>query len=371
FLKQYYANQTILPKEILLEEPVDDGAAIEAYLSEAAAGFADTDKGNEGGADKGGGFLSSGHAVSQESGQGTENRPHTRVRLTIPERGKKHDLLLLAQKDVRESAELRAGLMAVRQEKDAAAIGQLLQIAGAAKDAGAAEPRIEAYDISHTGGADSVGAMVAFRGAEKSRRDYRRFKIRSEDGADDYGAIQEVLVRRFRRGLAGEKGFDELPDILLIDGGRGHVAAAEQALSALNVGIPVLGMVKDDKHRTRGLVARDNGDDTGAFSESDDARAFIETDLAGFPDLFHLIGTIQEEVHRFAVEYHRSLRGKRAVYSELNDISGIGEKRRAALLLKFGDIEGIRNASADELAAVPGMNQKSADQVFHHFRGED
>jgi excinuclease ABC subunit C len=321
FLKQYYANQTMFPREILLEEKIEDMAGIEDYLS-GAAGY--------------------------------------RIRLSVPKRGDKYALLKLAQKDIRETETLADDLISARKDRNAAAEAALREIAGIPDPvAGQGSPgrlRIEAYDISHTGGEDSVGAMVVFRGAEKSRADYRRFKIRTTDdvgkSADDYASMQEVLYRRFKKGLAGEKGFDELPDIILIDGGKGHVAAAEQITAALGIDppIPILGMVKDDRHRTRGLVSKGT-----------------ETDLAHTPELYHLTGTIQEEAHRFVVDYHRGVRGKNLAKSELDEISGIGEKRRRALLLKYGGVEAIRTASVDELAAVPGMNRAAAEAVSAHF----
>jgi excinuclease ABC subunit C len=163
--------------------------------------------------------------------------------------------------------------------------------------------------------------------------------------------MQEVLYRRFKRGLAGEKGFDKLPDLILIDGGKGHVTAARQILDAMQVHIPALGMVKDDHHRTRGLVATDG----------------TETELTAQPKLYHLIGAIQEEVHRFAIEYQRGVRGKKLTQSELDDVPGIGAKRRNALFLKYGDIGAIKAAPADELAAVPGMTRRAAEALLNHF----
>ena len=315
FLKQYYENQTMIPKEIILEEKIDDAAAIEKYLTKAA-----------------------------ERG----------VRLAVPERGDKKALLTLAQKDIQETGALAEDLLASRKDREAAVEEALRQAAGLS---GTGPVRIEAYDISHTGGEDSVGAMVVFRGTEKSGADYRRFKIRTTDdggrSADDYASMQEVLYRRLKRGLAGDKGFEELPDVILVDGGKGHAAAAEQIIPALGIGppIPVLGMVKDEKHRTRGLVS-----------------GGTETDLSETPELYHLIGAIQEEVHRFAVDYHRGVRGKKAVKSALDDIPGIGEKRRRALLLKYGGIEAIKSATVEELAAVPGMNRAAAEAVAAWFQ---
>ena len=324
FLKQYYANQTMFPREILLEERIDDSAAIEAYLSDAA-----------------------GH----------------RIRLLVPERGDKHSLLKLAQKDFRETEGLADGLLAARKGRDEAAGEALREIIGQGGKVGEGGEgcerrplRIEAYDISHTGGEDSVGAMVVFRGAEKRSSAYRRFKIRTVDdegkSLDDYASMQEVVSRRLRRGIAGEKGFEELPDVILVDGGKGHAAAAGQIVAALGLDpqVPVLGMVKDDRHRTRGLVFGDT-----------------ETDLTEVPELYRLIGAIQEEVHRFAVDYHRGVRGRKLAKSELDDIPGVGEKRRQALLLKYGGTEAIKAAPIEELAAVPGMNRAAAEAVAAYF----
>jgi len=320
FLKQYYANQTMIPKEIILEEKIDDSAAIEEYLTGAA---------------------------------------ERRVRLIVPERGDKRALLSLAQKDIRETQALAEDLIAARQRRGEAAEDALRRAAGLTANSGAGPLRIEAYDISHTGGDDSVGVMVVYRGAKKSSTDYRRFRIRTTDeegkSADDYASIQEVIYRRLKKGLAGEKGFEKLPDIILVDGGKGHAAAAEQVTAALGLDppAPILGMVKDERHRTRSLVSGDT-----------------ELGLEEHPELFHLIGSIQEEVHRFAVEYHRGVRSKRVTKSELDDIPGIGEKRRRALLLKYGGIDGIRAASADELSKVPGMNRAAAEAVRHWFASQ-
>jgi excinuclease ABC subunit C len=210
--------------------------------------------------------------------------------------------------------------------------------------------RLEAYDVSNTGGVDSVAAMVVFVGGEKKRSAYRRFRIRSQEGGDDYGAMQEAVYRRLRRGQDGDPGFVPLPDIILVDGGKGHVSAVKQIVRALRTGTPVLGMVKDDRHRTRGLVTDDG-----------------EIDISKDPNLYRFIGVIQEEVHRFAVEYHRGVRGKKAVVSELDGIAGIGEKRRNALLTKFGGLAGIAAASQEELEAVPGMNAAAAKSVKEYF----
>ena len=264
FLKQYYANQTMIPKEIILEEKIEDAAAIENYLAEAAG---------------------------------------RKVRLLVPERGDKRALLDLAKKDISQTQALAEDLLVARKDREEAAEEALRQIAGLPADE---RPlRIEAYDISHTGGDDSVGAMVVFRGADKSPKDYRRFKIRTVDdegrSADDCASMQEVLYRRLKRGLSGDKSFDELPDVILVDGGKGQISAAEQVIEALGLEppVPVLGMVKDERHRTRGLISGEE-----------------ETGLKDRPELYRLIGAVQEEVHRFTVEYHRGVRGRRMVERE-------------------------------------------------------
>jgi excinuclease ABC subunit C len=378
FLKQHYPNQTMFPKEILLEEKIEDMDMIETYLSGTA-----------------------GH----------------RIKLTVPERGDKRAILQLAQKDMLETEALAKDLLRAGTSRDTAAEDALRRIikrdlgpapgqnesapghsesssgdcastpgqgeSTPAPSHGESSPgnqpllRIEAYDVSHTGGEDSVGAMVVFLGAKKSTKDYRRFKIRSsgEDGksADDYASIQEVLYRRLKRGLAGESGFEILPDVILVDGGKGHVTAAEQVVSALWQTVkpqekrdtenrpqcppqcpPVPGMVKDDRHRTRGLVSSEK-----------------EIDLTQIPDLYRLIGAVQEEVHRFAAEYHRGRRSKTMARSELDGINGIGEKRRLALFQKYGSIEKIGEASVGELAQVPGMNRAAAEAVRAWFRLAD
>jgi excinuclease ABC subunit C len=189
--------------------------------------------------------------------------------------------------------------------------------------------------------------MVVFEGSLPVRKDYRRFKIRTVEGPNDYGSLQEVLYRRFKRGLQGDGRFEIMPDLLLIDGGKPQVSAAEQVLRALKVEIPVAGMVKDDKHRTRGLVYQEK-----------------ELDLKENPVLFRYIASIQEEVHRFAIEYHRGLRKKSLQRSALDSIEGIGEKRRNALLSHFGSIDRIREATVEELCQVPGITRPAAQKVL-------
>jgi excinuclease ABC subunit C len=310
FLSQYYVNQTVIPKEIILEEHIADESLIEEVLTE------------------GGG---------------------RKVSIIVPERGKKRGLLKLAQNDVEESEKRLTERASQEREKKAQLRAEIISVFGDEIRSG--RPlRLEAYDISNTAGVDTVGAMVVFEDGRPDKRSYRRFRVRSETQGDDYAAMQEVIYRRFKRAEAGDKGFAALPDALLIDGGLGHVNAVLQVTQALGVTIPVAGMVKDDRHRTRGIVY----DGT-------------ETDLKDLPELYHLFGTIQEEVHRFVIEYHRGVRKSGAIRSRLDEIPGVGEKRRNALLLTFGSIDAIRKASEEDIAKVPGMNAKAAKAVKDFF----
>jgi excinuclease ABC subunit C len=317
FMLQYYIDQTALPKEILLENHIEGEGLLEDMLAKSA-----------------------GRAVKIE----------------VPVRGEKRALLKLALDDVSETTKLMTDLVERGLEKEKLLSAELADALGLpTPSTGARPPRIEAYDISNTGGADSVGAMVVFEGGRPLKSAYRRFRIKSDVRGDDYAAMQEVLYRRLRRAQEKSKGFDVLPDIILIDGGKGHVSAALQITGAMGIDICVAGMVKDDKHRTRGLVAADG----------------TETDLRGKPELFHLIGSIQEEVHRFVISYHHGTRRRGAVHSLLDDIPGIGERRRNALLTAFGSIDAIREADEAAIAAVPAMNTAAAKAVRAYFDVED
>lgn len=210
--------------------------------------------------------------------------------------------------------------------------------------------RIEAYDISNTNGVDSVGAMVVFKDGIPVKSDYRRFKINTIEGPNDYGSLQEVLYRRFKRAAEGDKGFGTMPDLILMDGGKAQVSVVEQVLMAMKLEIPVAGMVKDEKHRTRGLIYQDN-----------------EFELKGRSSLYHYLGRIQEEVHRFAITYHREIRNRGMNTSELDKVEGVGEKRRNQLLRHFGSIEAIKEADLDSLLNVPSMNEKVAKNLIEYF----
>jgi excinuclease ABC subunit C len=356
FLKQYYINRSNMPREILIDAPLPDGALIAEWLG-ALRGAA--------------------------------------VHLHVPVKGEKKALLDMARRDIANTALLLDEEAKTRRERDAAVCAAFRELLGPAADGGAAGGdgagddggpaeaaaadggaamgaaenetargaagedgagaaarawRIEAYDISNTGGADSVGAMVVFYGARSSSKDYRRFRIKTVEGADDYSSIQEVIYRRLRRLQDGDAGFSPLPDLILLDGGPGHVNAALKITRAMKLDIPVVGMVKDDKHRTRGLVYRGE-----------------EFDLKKHPLLYRFTGRVQEEVHRFAIAYHREARGKAMTRSELDGVRGIGPKRRNALLAHFGGTERIKAASEGELLQVPGMTRAAAQALRAHF----
>lgn len=226
--------------------------------------------------------------------------------------------------------------------------------------------RIEAYDISNTQGMDSVGTMVVFEEGKAKNSDYRRFRIKTVEGANDYDSMREILTRRFAHGLEEIKAIQErnlefskgkfsvFPDLIMMDGGRGQVNVALQVLDQFGIQIPVCGMVKDDKHQTRGLIFNNE-----------------ELLINKSSNLMHLITRIQDEVHRFAITYHRSLRDKRTLHSILEDIPRIGQKRRKALLIKFGNVENIKKASLEELLDTPGIDKKAAESIIGYFSTKD
>ena len=216
------------------------------------------------------------------------------------------------------------------------------------------EYRIESYDISNTNGVDSVGAMVVFEGMRKIRKDYRRFKIKTVIGPDDYASLAEMLTRRFKRAKAGDTGFRVLPDAIFMDGGLGQVSIASRVLDELGIDVPVVGLAKDDKHRTRAIVFEDGR----------------EIELKNYPVLFRYAGTIQEEVHRFAIEYHRNLRNRNSITSVLDKICGVGPTRRNALLAKFDSVDAIKKASIEELMTVPGITLSVAENIVKFFEGK-
>ncbi len=276
------------------------------------------------------------HLISEASGHA--------VAIEIPQRGDRRKFSEAAQVNAREES-LRATTTAQRRSKTLEWLQKTLALPTLPR-------RIEAFDVSNTGSFGVVAAMTVFVGGRPLKRDYKRFKIRTVEGQDDYASMFEAVSRRYARCIEGAEGFEEVPDLLLIDGGDTHAAAAERALGELGLTLPVFGMVKDDRHRTRALIN----------------SAGAETAIVGNQVVFSFIGTIQEETHRFAIEYHRSLRSA-AIGSTLDTIPGIGEKRRSELLKQFKTIKAIKSASVQELAAVIPAN--AAKSVYDHFHQTD
>lgn len=332
FVKQFYAGTPLIPKELWLQYPLADAEVVSQWLS-------------------------------AKRGQ--------RVKLVVPQKGEKERLVELAA---------RNAALVLSQDKEKIKREELRTI-GAMNQIGAligleGIRRIEAYDISNTSGVESVGSMVVYENGRPKRSDYRKFRIRTVLGPNDYASMEEVLTRRFSHGLREKAQIDEerqnvqgpegsgstvqnadmgsftrFPDLIMMDGGRGQVNIALSVLEKLGLSIPVCGMVKDDNHRTRGLYYNN-------------AEVPIDRHSEGF----NLITRIQDEAHRFAIEYHRSLRGKGQVRSILDDIPGIGAARRKALMRQFKDIEAVRSASVEELAQVPQMNRRAAESVYRFFR---
>ena len=318
FVKQFYAGTPFIPREVMVEYEIQDSHLIEEWLTQ---------------------------------------RRGSKVSVIVPQKGQKERLMELAHKNA--AMVLTQDSEKIRREEERTS-GAMAQICGWMGIEGVL--RIESYDISNINGFQSVGSMVVFENGKPKKSDYRKFRIKTVQGPDDYASMEEVLSRRFQHGLEERKNlkekdwntdlgsFTRFPDLIMMDGGKGQVHIAQQVLDKLGLAIPVCGMVKDDKHRTRGLF----------FQEREIP---IETDSEGF----HLMTRIQDEVHRFAIEYHRSLRSKTQVRSILDDIPGIGEKRRKALMRYFKELEKIRDASVEELAQVDTMNERAAKQVYEFF----
>lgn len=320
FIKLYYSDLTSGPGEILVSEDIKERDIIEKYLGDIW---------------------------------------NKKVKIFVPMRGEKKALMDLAKRDasiLTSSIKEKVQNKADRENKIAEEIAFLIASAGDLIANGDQKKRyrIEAYDISNMNGVDTVGGMVVFEGTEKDKKAYRRFKIKTVDGQDDYAGMQEMIYRRVRRAKNNDPGFLALPDIMLIDGGKGHVAAVMDVLSAMDEKICVMGMVKDDSHRTRALVYEREG-------------IFEEVPLKSNSILFGYIGRIQEEVHRFAIEYHRELRDRGKLQSVLDEIDGIGKVKRNRLLEYFGGIENIKKAEIEELQKVSGISEKNALSVYRYF----
>ncbi|HJA99742.1 MAG TPA: excinuclease ABC subunit UvrC [Candidatus Mediterraneibacter merdavium] len=309
FIKQYYAGTPYIPGELMLQEEVGDQELIETWLT-------------------------------AKRGQ--------KVTLRIPRKGTKEKLVELAAENAR--LVLSKDKERLKRE-EGRTIGAVKEIAALLDLENVS--RMEAYDISNTNGFESVGSMIVYERGRPKRNDYRKFKIKGIKGADDYGSMREVLTRRFTHGLREREEnaqigkFTVFPDLILMDGGKGQVNVALQVLEDLRLNIPVCGMVKDDHHRTRGLYYNN-----------------VEIPIDRSSEAFRLITRIQDEAHRFAIEYHRQLRGKGQVHSILDDIEGIGPARRKALMRHYLSLDAIREASVEELAKIPSMNEKAAESVY-------
>ena len=307
FVKQFYSGTAYIPKEIILQEGLvaEESDLIAEYLS---------------------------------------GKRGSRVTLTVPIKGEKHKLTELAHKNA----------MLIFEQ-----FGEKLKREGQALSLPDELKRVEAYDISNTQGFESVGSMVVFEDGRAKNSDYRKFKIKTVVGANDYASMKEVITRRLSHAIKENtegktSSFTRLPDLILMDGGKTQVHAAEEVLLAFGMDIPVCGMVKDDRHRTRGLL----------FHEQE-----IRIPLTS--EGFKLVTRIQDEVHRFAITYHRKLRDERNLHSVLDDIKGIGEVRRKALLRHFGSIERIAAAEVADLLEVDGMTIPAAEQVYLFFHREE
>ena len=312
FLKQYYDGMPYIPKEISMETEPEDRELIEEWLT-AKRGRA--------------------------------------VHIRVPKIGGKEHLVALAKQNAQMV--LRQDLEKITREekRTRGAVTEIAELLGLTEI-----HRMESYDISNIGGFQSVGSMVVFHDGKPRKSEYRKFRIKSVNGPNDYASMEEVLTRRFLHGMEERKeqkesSFTRYPDLILMDGGRGQVHIAEEVIAKLGLDIPVAGMVKDDSHRTRGLYFKD-------------AELPINTRGEGFA----LLTRIQDEVHRFAIEYHKSIRSKEQVHSSLDDIPGIGPKRRRELMRHFDSIDTLRKADADEIAALPGMNRKVADEIVKYLK---
>lgn len=312
FIKQFYAGTPYIPAELMLPEEIEDQDIIEEWLTA---------------------------------------RRERRVHLLIPKKGTKEKLVELAQKNAQMVLKNDRERLKREEGRTIGAVKELEKILGLKGII-----RMEAYDISNTNGFDSVGSMVVYEHGKPKRNDYRKFKIKTVQGPDDYASMNEVLTRRFGHGLREQQeesetgGFQIFPDLIMMDGGRGQVNIALEVLEKLHLHIPVCGMVKDDNHRTRGLY----------FNNT-------ELPIDRNSECFRLITRIQDEAHRFAITFHRQLRSKGQVHSVLDDIPGVGPARRKDLMRCFENIDAIRNATVEELKELPSMNEKSAQEVYKFF----
>ena len=316
FIKQYYAGTPFIPGELMLSEELEDVQVLKEWLSAKRGG---------------------------------------KVEIRVPQKGTKEKLVELAADNARMVLSKDKERLRREERRTTGAVKELEELIGRS-----GLERMEAYDISNTNGFESVGSMVVYEHGKPKRNDYRKFKIKGIQGPDDYGSMKEVLTRRFTHGLEerrnyqvqseGSGRFTKFPDLILMDGGKGQVNVALEVLSELHLNIPVCGMVKDDHHRTRGLYYENREIPIDRTSEG-----------------FRLITRIQDEAHRFAIEYHRQLRGKGQVHSILDDIPEIGPARRKDLMRHFQSLDEIKNATEEQLMELPSMNEKAARSVYNFF----
>ena len=321
FVKQFYAGTPFIPRELMLQYEIGDSELIEKWLTE---------------------------------------RKGARVYLRVPKIGSKEKLVELAAQNAKHILEQDRERL---KREEGRTIGAVKEIAGLLGLRGI--ERMEAFDISNINGFENVGSMIVFEKGKPKPSDYRKFRIKTVSGPDDYACMREVLTRRFRHGMEESReleeknidqqfgSFTKFPDLLMMDGGRGQVNIALSVLEELDIHIPVCGMVKDDNHRTRGLYFNN-----------------VELPIDTHSEGFKLITRVQDEAHRFAIEYHRSLRSKSQVKSVLDDIPGVGPARRKALMRHFKSIEEIKNASVEELAALPELNKRAAEGIYQFFHNK-
>lgn len=312
FVKQFYSGTAYIPKELILEEKLleeEEDAIVELL----------------------------------------ENLRGSKVTITVPQKGEKHKMVELAARNAAITFERIGDRIKKEQNRTIGALEEIKELLGLDK----IPARIEAYDISNTQGFESVASMIVFENGKAKSSDYRKFKIKTVVGANDFASMQEVISRRLLHYKKEEESgsFARLPDMIFVDGGSTQIMAALNAMEDTGIYIPVCGMVKDDRHRTRGLLYNDR-----------------EVEFKNGSEGFKLITRIQDEVHRFAIEYHRKLRNEKQIHSVLDDIEGIGPVRRKALMKHFGDIESIKNAEVEDLLEVEGMTIKAAESVYLFFR---
>ncbi|MCC0627778.1 MULTISPECIES: excinuclease ABC subunit UvrC [unclassified Clostridioides] len=303
FVKQFYNEQEYIPKELIIEDEIEDSSILEEWLS-------------------------------SKKGQ--------KVTIRVPQKGEKKSLVEMVRKNAVEYLEKFSDMNKRKYEKSIGALEELKKLLNLEK----LPIRIEAFDISNIQGVDSIGSMVVYTNAKKDKKEYRRYKIKTVIGPNDYDSMAEIVDRRLKHG--------NLPDLILLDGGKGQVSAVKKALELNDIDIPLWGMYKDDKHRTKGLICKEK-----------------EIELDKTTNLYRFIASIQEEVHNYAITYHRSLRNKALTKSILDDIQGIGEKRKKSLLNHFKDVDVIKKATMEELLEVDGMNKSTAENVYNFFRKEE